>query len=149
MAKQPKTTLIIDDFQVPVKLVDDFVCGGVEDEFRTALMVTTRGLTKEGFVIEVKGLIDAIKEAYLASGQRLKASCEELAGGVLYVVHRAVGERLVNLDVTVENRTGRVQLQWEEGEEIPNFPREATNAEIKRTEEAAATKRQQDDRYRC
>lgn len=127
--KKPKTTLVVSRFAVPVKLAAEFICGGVSDQFYTEFSLTTRGLTAEGFVTEVKGLIDAIKEAYRPSSFKLKASCEELASGVLHVIARTVGRRLVAADVIVENFTGQVRLEWVSGEEIPSFPRAASTEE--------------------
>ena len=138
MLKHPKTTLVIDQFAVPVQLVDDFACGGVYNQFTVSISASTRGLTKEGFVIEVKGLIESVKEAFAARGRMLKASCEELAGGVLHIVHREVGKRLVAAEIEVDNVTGHVALSWQQGQAVPSFPREATREEVKKTEAAKA-----------
>jgi hypothetical protein len=140
MSTKPKHTLVIDRRKCPVKLADAFVCGGVKNAFIYKAKITTRGLTPEGFVTEVKALIDDIDYAFdrgeiryvggtePAAGQVLKASCEELAQGVLNVIaHRVL--LLESAEVVVENLTGEVQLEWQAGEYVPRFPRLATGAE--------------------
>lgn len=140
MSTKSKHTLVIDRRACPVKLADAFVCGGVKNKFHYSAKVTTRGLTSEGFVTEVKALIDDIEYAFdrgeiryvgctePASGQVLKASCEELAQGVLNVIaYRVPG--LETCSVVVENLTGHVLLDWQKGERVEPFPRKATAAE--------------------
>lgn len=142
----PKYTLVIDHRKCPVKLADAFVCGGVKNSFIYKASITTRGLTPEGFVTEVKALIDDIEYAFdrgeirnvgrtePASGQVLKASCEELAQGVLSVIAYRVHD-LEECYVSVENLTGEVHLEWRRGESVAQFPRLATPAEKNQTVE--------------
>lgn len=140
MSQKPKHTLVINKRNCPVKLADAFVCGGVKNKFVYSAKVTTRGITSEGFVTEVKALIDDIEYAFdrgeiryvgctePASGQVLKASCEELAQGVLNVIAYRV-HNLEACSVVVENLTGHVLLEWSKGEAVAPFPRKATEEE--------------------
>lgn len=140
MSQKPKHTLVIDRRPVPVRLADAFVCGGVKNKFLYRAKITTRGLTSEGFVTEVKALIDDIEYAFdrgeirhvgctePAPGQVLKASCEELAQGVLNVIAYRV-PNLETCSVVVANLTGHVHLEWQRGEAVASFPRKATEAE--------------------
>ncbi|MDO8599079.1 MAG: hypothetical protein Q7S02_03140 [bacterium] len=136
----PLTTLKIDWFEVLVSLVDLFACGGVEGEFEVRATVSSRGLTPEGFVIEVRDLMDQIIKAYSPTDgcdvRTLQASCEQLCGGVVHVVSDALGDRLEEMTVEVRNLTGSVELTWRKGEVVPAFPRVATDEEMRRTEDA-------------
>ncbi len=147
---QPKHTLYVQRTQIPVRLVDNFVCGGVDGQFAMRCWISTRGLTSEGFVVEVKSFIDAVKEAYDPDKHTLKASCEELANGVLTVALKLVGRsRLSEVKVEVENLTGVVQLLWEHGDEVPVFPRKATESEFLETELRQAVSAGRSSQNRC
>lgn len=124
-----RTTLCIERFDVAVNLAESFVCGGVNGEFEVTIFLTTRGLTAEGYVAEVRSLMDAVKNAYAPGRGMLKASCEELAGGVVHVIHKALPKRVISIEAHVKNLTGHVLVEWEKGNEVPEFPRTATRAE--------------------
>lgn len=145
---KPKTTLHIKFHTFPVQLADNAACGGVENEFKMSCDITSRGLNQDGFVVEVGSFIKAVEAAYYAHGRMLKASCEELAGGVVFLAHRILGDSLVKMHVMVNNLTGWVAVVWEQGEEVPLFPREATDAEVEATEKARRCGAS-DARYRC
>jgi hypothetical protein len=162
MSQKPITTLyasaMIDeefneevDIQIPVKLAKNFVCGGVDDVFTTRFSVSVRGLDLSGFVYEVKSLIDDIKANFDPDQGMLKASCEELAGGVVNSLWSSIGSRrLVAAHVEVDNRTGHVEIDWKEGDEVPSFPRFATASERGETErEASGGSREERPRDRC
>lgn len=139
--RKPLTTLRINRFAVPVSLADEFVCGGVQDQFVTAVELSTRGLTQEGFVYEVHRFMEEVQTAFNPD-RMLVASCESLAGGVAFVAHRLLGDRLDRVNVVVENRTGSVQLLWEKGDELPEFPQQATAAQKKATKDRRGYHRQ-------
>lgn len=118
-----------DDIRIPVSLSNDFRCGGVDDEFTCRFSVSARMLDRGGFVFEVASLIKAIRDAYRPEKGQLKASCEELALGVVNVFGRLLGDRLVSAHVEVDNLTGYVAVDWEDGDDEANFPRLVSGAE--------------------
>jgi len=135
--RNARTTLRVDQFEVPVALADNFACGGVRGEFRVSCRISARDLTAEGFVVEVGEFMQRVRSAFDPScGIMLKASCEELARGVVRIATDLVGDRLEEVAVEVENLTGSVEAVWQKGDEVPAFPRRATGAERERTEEA-------------
>jgi hypothetical protein len=127
--KHPEITLDIERRFVSVDLAENFVCGGVEDQFEYACQLTTRSLTSEGFVTEVKAFIDQVELEYSPSRGKRKASCEELAMGIINVAHGMMKSRLTQMYVVVTNLTGSVVAEWKKGEAVPPFPRLATRAE--------------------
>lgn len=139
--RKPLTTLHINRFAVTVSLADEFVCGGVQDQFVTEVELSTRGLTPEGFVYEVHRFIEEVQSAFNPD-RMLVASCESLAGGVAFVAHRLIGDRLERATITVENRTGSVQLQWEKGDEVPEFPPLASKKQQQATRDRRGYHRQ-------
>lgn len=134
-SKKGLNKLVVNQTGIYVKLAQNFVCGGVEDMFYTKFEVSSRLLTDEGFVTEVKSLLDTIQARFDPYSGMLKASCEELAQGVAHVIHELTNEPEQIL-VEVENMTGHVRFEWNHGEAKPNFPRKATKAEINETESA-------------
>jgi len=136
-----RTTLAVHSFGVDAQLVENAICGnGNAGSFETECRLVVEGLDGSGFVVEVHSFIEAVQRAY-ADGMR-KASCEELAGGVVHVAHRLIGSRLVEASATVYNQTGHVEVAWKRGDEVPAFPREATKQEVKATH-----KTRQEPRY--
>ena len=144
---KPLTTLRMSAFVVEVALADNFVCGGVNGAFRVTVELAARELTPEGFVTEVQAFMLDVKRAFAAGGEdscdaphrpngMLKASCEELAGGVVHVAHKNTGARLEHAIVEVQNLTGWVKVEWNRGEEVPSFPRTATKKEQDATRRA-------------
>lgn len=119
--RQGETTLNIDSRSVRVDLAEEFVCGGVEDEFEYECQITTRGLSQEGFVTEVKAFMDAVDKAFDPRNGLLRASCEELAQGVAFVAHKQT-KGMVQCYVEVKNLTGSVIYLWNKGEKVPTFP---------------------------
>lgn len=146
-ARKPLTTLIIDEFEVPVNLAENFACGGVDGEFTIAnIKLAVRGLTREGFVTEVNAFRDLVINAFGGRVDRyvtqscdapgdamFKGSCEELAGAVVHLAHSAIGERLEKAEVEVMNLTGSVGIEWTKGDEVPSFLREASDQERRDT----------------
>lgn len=128
---QPMTTLVVQAFDVPVALVDAGACGGVDDLFFCASKISVRGLNQDGFVIEVGLLQQLVRDAYASRRHEgtLRASCEQLAGGVIDIIHREFKERLESVTVRVNNPTGYVEVIWNKGEAVPPFPRLATTQE--------------------
>lgn len=145
--KKPTYRLAVDIFSVDVSLANNFVCGGVDDEFETKFEIEVRGLDKSGFASEVKTLIEGVHSAFNPKDGMLKASCEELAEGVAYAVQRTLrlesGQELVSIKTRVMNRTGHVDFSWHEDEQAPRFPRLAT------AEERSATKDPERAQPRC
>lgn len=130
-----RTTLVVERFIVDAQLVENAICGnGNGGSFETECRLVVEGLDDNGFVVEVHSFIEAVQRAY-ADGMR-KASCEELAGGVINVAHRLIGPRLTEASATVYNQTGHVEVDWERGNEVPAFPRTATAQETKATRKA-------------
>lgn len=122
--KPGETTLNINERSVRVDLAEEFVCGGVEDYFDYECQITTRGLTTEGFVTEVKAFIDAVDRAFSPSNGMFKASCEELAQGVAHVAYKNT-KNMVECYVEVKNLTGSVIFTWKKGNKVPTFPNRA------------------------
>lgn len=134
MAIQAMKKLVIEEFGVSVKLVDNFVCGGVDDEFNCEVTVGASQLTEEGYVVEVEQILGHIRDAY--KKDTFKASCEELVQGVVHVVAKDFAN-VTLIDAKVWNRTGWVEMTWKRGEHvIPEFPRKATASEKQRTQKA-------------
>jgi len=134
-APKPRYTLVVNRFAVNAELAENAICGnGNENGFEVSCRVTARGLDGDGFVVEVQDLIASVRRAF--DRGMLKASCEELAGGVIHIIHAKLGTRLAKASAAVINKTGRVEIVWEEGEEVPAFPRTATTQEERDTRRA-------------
>ncbi len=116
-------TLFLKKFSVPADLADDNVCGGYDGQFRVSLSVTSTDLDNAGFVTHNENLIRAIRDRFAPVNGKLKASCEELAGGVINVTHDLMGGRLVAAKARVFNLTGHVDVTWAAGLPVPPFPR--------------------------
>lgn len=145
--RNARTTLRVDQFEVAVQLAENFACGGVSGEFRATCRISARQLTAEGFVIEVGEFMQRVRNAFDPScGIMFKASCEEPAAGVVNIAAKAIGDRLEEIVVEVENLTGSVEVVWQSGDEVPAFPRRATDAERQRTEEARSRPGYQEER---
>lgn len=115
-------TLSISPRSVRVDLAEEFVCGGVEEHFHYECDITTRGLTPEGFVTEVKAFIDGVEAAFSPRVGMLQASCEQLAEGVAYVAHKMT-KNMTECRVEVTNLTGSVVYIWTKGNKVPAFPK--------------------------
>lgn len=60
-----------------------------------------------------------------------RASCEQLTEGIANVVAGMIpAERLLSMNIKVHNHMGYTSLDWVAGNEIPPFPRRATEQEI-------------------
>ncbi len=129
--KQALATLNINRRTVRVDLSENFVCGGVEDYFEYEASLSTRGLTTEGFVTEVKTFIEMVEREYHPREGLRKASCEDLANGVVNIAHKIMGKRLVNASVEVYNLTGSVVVEFKSGDRVPAFPKIAEQSERK------------------
>ena len=127
--KKSLVTLRMAPFRVPVILAAHAACGGVEGSFTVSCEITTRSLTREGYVIEVGFFMDVVRSKFRTLSP-LKASCEELAGGVVAIAHEILDRRLEEVTVEVKNKTGSVRLIWKRGELEPEFPRLATRFEL-------------------
>ncbi len=130
-------TLFLKPFSVEASLADNHVCGGYDGQFRMSCELTVDTLDGSGFVTDNLSVIKEVKRSF--GKTMLKASCEELACGVVNVASKLVGTRLIKASVRVFNLTGHVQVQWNEGEEIPEFPRIATPEERRVTEGARSS----------
>lgn len=128
----PQTTLAMEAY-VPVLLANNGACGGVNQLFRAQIELTTRGLTPDGYVVEVGAFTATLESRFRANGDMLRATCEELAGGILRIAYDQVGPRLINAMARVYNATGHVTITWRAGEVVPPFPRLATVAEERET----------------
>lgn len=129
---KPLITLHIEHGKIPVKLVDNGRCGGVDDAFIVDYDLGVRELDEDGYVIEVHAFNTLLAERFHANGKPLRASCEQLAMGVVSVA----AERLPGLEsawVKVYNLTGSIRVEWKAGDEVPEFPRVATANEARAT----------------
>ncbi len=136
-----ETTLSISTRAVRTDLAQEFVCGGVEDHFEYECQITTRGLTAEGFVTEVKAFIDEVEEAFDPRHGMFKASCEQLSHGVAHIAHKMT-KNMVECYVSVTNLTGDVTFIWKKGDKVPAFPKLADVF-------ARKVKPQREERSRC
>ncbi|MDO8483063.1 MAG: hypothetical protein Q7S86_04585 [bacterium] len=119
------STLRIRSEMMPVNLVDLAVCGGYDGRrfnFDVDIGVKTS---------EQPASNEFRSAAERAFGNRaLKASCEELASGLVSVAGRVYGDTLVAAKTRVYNLTGFAEHDWQEGWGAALFPREATGREI-------------------
>jgi hypothetical protein len=129
------STLFLRRFDVDAHLVDDKICGnGTRDFFSVEVTVVTHDLDEQGFVIEVQDLLSEIRDAFANGGDYLKASCEELANGVLHVIYNEIGKkRLLEAKARVFNRTGHLDAVYYKGMSEPAFPADASEDEVSAT----------------
>jgi hypothetical protein len=138
--RQPSYTVFMKGQHAHAKLAAKNVCGNDSRDgtFRYDLKVTTTGVNKQGFSIDSR-FPDSIYDRW--SGDVFVASCEQLAGGIIAAVREAYPE-VVQVQCTIYNRVGSVEVDWVVGQEMPIAPRKATYKEI----EAGL---QYEDNYRC
>ncbi len=127
-------TLHLKPFTVEASLADNHVCGGYDGEFQASCDLVADSLDSSGFVTDNLGFIELVKQAFSAT--MLKASCEELALGIVNLACSTVGSRLARASVQVFNLTGSANVSWVKGDGVPPFPREATRQERRDTERA-------------
>lgn len=111
------------------ELVNNAVCGGYDGSFRADLLFTlpngqnwSRHASKD-----LRGII-----ADRFGGNVLKASCEELAGGLVHIAARNV-PGITSAIGRVYNLTGFAETEWIEGMPVSPFPRQANPKEIRET----------------
>lgn len=133
--RKPTYGLNLNRFSIPVELVDIDRCSGYDDGKVAAEMeIVTDNLDARGFVTDNGGFLEIVNLEF-ADGP-FKASCEEIAAGLINLTTRLVGDNLVVVNAKVYNSTGSVTVIWRRGSEIPPFPRKATRTEIKEREKA-------------
>jgi len=118
-----------------VLLVANAVCGGYQGSFDYRMSLTTKRETSP------REFIYAAAETF--GHETRKASCEELALGLIHVANRLYGKSLVTATPQVFNLTGHVEAHWQSGWTVPPFPRIATRREKEETVE----RRRNPDRY--
>lgn len=128
----PAYKLVLKSFDVEATLVDNHVCGGYDGEFQAMVELGAEELDENGFVTDNVGFIEFCNDRF--SQDLLKASCEELAAGLVALAYEKVGPRLVTCFARVRNQTGHAEMTWEQGQMIPRFPRPATREERESTE---------------
>ncbi len=133
MRNRPTIRLVLEAFYVNAILANAAVCGGFDgdEQFEATVELEVEELDVNGFVVDNHGFIEYVDEQF--SKTMLKASCEELAMGLVNLAHRKTDDRLVACRATVTNRTGYAEIKWEKGQSVPNFPRVATRAEREAT----------------
>lgn len=137
--ERPLVKLSIRKFGVAAELANNHVCGtGERGAFYTEVTLSARKLDENGFVVDNSALIAAVRESFRTT--MFVASCEQLAEAVVNVAHKLMGGRLVSAKATVFNETGSVEIEWEDGQVVPSFPRAATKDEVKRTRESNSIK---------
>ncbi len=123
----PRYTLHLAEHIIPVKLANHHRCGGVKDGFRCSFTVTADRLDPDGYIVEVHDLLEAIKQRF--ARHPVKASCEELAAGVVNSVLLLV-PYAVHCSAIVHNLVGHVSVEWSYGSDTPAFPRIARKDEL-------------------
>ena len=129
--KLAQTTLYLKRFSVEARLVNNAACGGYDGHFEAEVSVTADKLDGNGFVVHNEEFTQSIRRQF-ASGN-IKASCEELAQGIVNVAGLEIDDRLVKVVARVYNLTGYAEVFWRRGMELPAFPRFATEREIEET----------------
>lgn len=133
--RKPTYGLNLSRFEIAVNLVDIDRCSGYESGKVSAEMeIVTDTLDTRGFVTDNGGFLEIVNLEF-ADGP-FKASCEEIAAGLINLTTRLVGDNLVVVNAKVYNSTGSVTVIWRRGSEIPPFPRKATRTEVKEQENA-------------
>ena len=121
-AKRTEVTIFLARFKVKTTLAGDAVCGGYDGEFDTDVGVTTDELDENGFVVHNELFIEAVRQRF--SQGVYKATCEQLALGVVNVAGTELGPRLTKVVARCYNLTGWVEAVWHRGMEMPPFPEE-------------------------
>jgi hypothetical protein len=122
---KPTITLVTDPFEVEAKLIHDDACGGWKKSFRAAIEVQCSDLDEHGFVVEALTLIQTVRDFFATA--TYKASCEQLAGCVINLVTKLVGDKLTHVQVKVFSLTGHIRMEWREGDVVPELPFCVTN----------------------
>lgn len=117
---KPSITLVTDPFEVEAKLIHDDACGGWRKNFRAAIEVQCSDLDEHGFVVEALTLIQSVRDFFATA--TYKASCEQLAGCIVNIVTKLVGEKLTGVQVKVFSLTGHIRVEWREGDKVPELP---------------------------
>jgi hypothetical protein len=118
--RQPLITLVTDPFQVEAKLSPENACGGWDKKFKAAVEVQVRELNEDGFVVEARSLIQAVRDYFKPATYR--ASCEQLAQCIVNLVHGMVGKKAVGIKVQVFSLTGHIRMEWKAGDQVPELP---------------------------
>jgi hypothetical protein len=123
-----KPPVIIRDRFVAATLVDVAVCGGYNGKFKCDLTLHAGGND-----VDTRQLMEDIEFAF--SANQWKASCEELCQGLAYAAYNTNNKIMKGVVARVYNKTGYGECRWEEGLELPDFPREATPGEYQQSQE--------------
>lgn len=123
---QPTDSVDCDNLRAAARLADNAVCGGYNGEFVYDLRLVFSGERPGKLYIESKVQSD------FDLGM-LKASCEELAGGLVNSVQFCSPLAVV---ARVYNLTGYAEVCWKAGMRVPDFPRLATPDEMLRTRDS-------------
>lgn len=118
-----KKTLVVNDQIISTKLVGSSPCNCDSGSFRTSYKITSRKLNHNGFILDVKKIMNEIQGRF--EHRTLHASCEQLAEGVansILYFGKSWYADITELTVVVTNKTGHVELTWVQGEQIPEFP---------------------------
>jgi len=129
-------TLHFTNLTIPCNLLKSSVCGGVDGEFTCELTIETDFIDGEGFAIEVTRVEDAIKNRFDPSNGALLGSCEVLGQGVIRSVLDLFsfdGRPMpLSINCHVRNLVGGITSTYKrDAFFVPEFPRHATDAEVK------------------
>ena len=129
MAKPKITIWRSGKFSVP-GIIPDSQCGKLgQTEFNFRVEITVDSLDKSGFVCDNFAVPAAFANKF-AKG-RWQASCEQLAGGGIYLMHRLCGGRALKVvcEISPINEAG-VRVEWNKGDDMPGFfPRKVNEVE--------------------
>lgn len=104
-----------------INLIDRRRCGNLGNRFRFDVAITTEGLDAHGFVFNG----DEVPAAFARFSHGLwEASCEDIAGGIIYVFKKICAGRATRIAVTIHPSDVRnLTCEWQRGWDMPErFP---------------------------
>jgi len=93
-----------------------------QTRFGYTVSIEVADLDDEGFALDNMALDKALSEAYCGKGKHYRASCEDLAGGLLCVVYNLISDRAERISVSVSpNEFSELTVHWRVGDVLPKW----------------------------